>query len=1020
MKKRFLLIALAVLLIAAIPVAAFAVSAAGNKVQNVSTGEIYDSLDSAISSAREGDTLKLLDNLSVSSPVKLSKALTVDGNGKNLTNTGSGEAFNVTAAVTVQNISVSSTSGGGFTVGTNGHLTLKDSTVNVKGSIGVENALYMMGNAPMADVYTSTFKGNTQAVGSDATGATVNIHSGHFEAKDDVTGVRLFQMYGANSTWNFYGGTFVAKRGYVFNCSVDGSTVNVYGGSFFDEGSTESFWIFKKTASANFYGGYFYSPNLNYTVTNENSPIINFYGGTFVNKTGLPMSANTTAQKTVYGGTYVNCTHGIQMDPLAPVPVRIDGASVRLAATSSGIRFTSYVPARTVAAIKAIADKGTEIEYGTIITPTDKLTSKLMTLDVLSSYLVEGKDYVVIPADRGLSTDSEGNVTFNAAIINIKVANYDRKFSASAYIKYTLNGVTCYAYSVYDDGDSRSIKEVAHRALAVNDTEGKYTDSQLAVLEHYASEKNTDNSYTTVNVLTLNILTHEADHNGKSYKLYGNQTVADYEFGPRLEYAKAMVKYANPDVILFQEFSGPNWWGTVMNVEPVPGEEGIYTSEHFPGYIWVNYQNRRGVLYENNTDSNPFGSHNFVLYKAEKFDLIDSGTRFVSASGERAIPGSWYDNSGGVKENGVYTYLYDDLGDYTWVVLQDKETGLRSIYASIHTYNGSIQRHAYMLDNLQCVTEFLQKKSTEYGGIPATIGGDFNLNYRDPVQYFTYDHMTQVAHFTDTKYVGSNSGTARVFGNAIPGTNGGSAHGSRIDYIFTNGGEAYAYEVMNGMFVKSANGGYEYDPYCPLDGTGYDVSDHLPVIAKIIIGEGYKYQTADKNGYFKNDGPKNDTLVTDSSAVSLNATKLTFTTTDILKHITLGDKLTADIVKDGEKGNVLRIMATDETNRVSAEIDYKALFGNVDLSKYSKITLTYRTDYILSGCKVKFGCAEYANGLSLLGKLTEMTSSDGWTTLTLDVSSLSYAVRVVGIYGALVDTGVINGDAIYIASIELK
>lgn len=1016
MKKRFLLIALAVLLIAAIPVAAFAVSAAGNKVQNVSTGEIYDSLDSAISSAREGDTLKLLDNLSVSSPVKLSKALTVDGNGKNLTNTGSGEAFNVTAAVTVQNISVSSTSGGGFTVGTNGHLTLKDSTVDVKGASGASNALHMTGSSPMADVYTSTFKGSTQTVDSNANGAVVNIHSGHFEAKDDVTGVRLFQMYGENSTWNFYGGDFIAKRGYVFNCPVNGSTVNVYGGSFYDTGASEVLWIFKATAKANFYGGYFYAPNMNASVSMVENSVLTVYGGTWVTKNGSPFSAAATAQKNIHGGIFFSEHYGIQTDSLAPVPVRIDGASVRLAATSSGIRFTSYVPARTVAAIKAIADKGTSIEYGTIITPTDKLTSKLMTLDVLSSYLVEGKDYVVIPADRGLSTDSEGNVTFNAAIINIKVANYDRKFSATAYIKYTLNGVTCYAYSVYDDGDSRSIKEVAHRALAVNDTEGKYTDSQLAVLEHYASEKNTDNSYTTVNVLTLNILTHEADHGGNTgrYKLYGNQTVADYEFAPRLEYAKAMVKYANPDVILFQEFSGPKWWGTVMDIEPVPGKKGIYTSEHFPGYIWVNYQNRRGVLYENNTDSNPFGSHNFVLYKAEKFDLIDSGTRFVSASGERTKAGSWPDNGGGVGG------LYDDLGDYTWVVLQDKETGLRSIYASIHTYNGSIQRHAYMLDNLQCVTEFLQKKSTEYGGIPATIGGDFNLNYRDPVQYFCYDHMTQVAHFTDTKYVGSNSGTARVFGNAIPGTNGGSAHGSRIDYIFTNGGEAYAYEVMNGMFVKSANGGYEYDPYCPLDGTGYDVSDHLPVIAKIIIGEGYKYQTADKNGYFKNDGPKNDTVVTDSSAVSLNATKLTFTTTDILKHITLGDKLTADIVKDGEKGNVLRIMATDETNRVSAEIDYKALFGNVDLSKYSKITLTYRTDYILSGCKVKFGCAEYANGLSTLGTLTEMKSSDGWTTLTLDVSSLSYAMRIVGIYGALVDTGVINGDAIYIASVELK
>jgi hypothetical protein len=170
----------------------------------------------------------------------------------------------------------------------------------------------------------------------------------------------------------------------------------------------------------------------------------------------------------------------------------------------------------------------------------------------------------------------------------------------------------------------------------------------------------------------------------------------------------------------------------------VPGKKGIYTSEHFPGYIWVNYQNRRGVLYENNTDSNPFGSHNFVLYKAEKFDLIDSGTRFVSASGERTKAGSWPDNGGGVGG------LYDDLGDYTWVVLQDKETGLRSIYASIHTYNGwkelgyQVKKGQHAIATFP-IWKYSGKKDEETG---EEVGGKC---YQRKAFWFTADQVERIA-----------------------------------------------------------------------------------------------------------------------------------------------------------------------------------------------------------------------------------------------------------------------------------
>ena len=164
----------------------------------------------------------------------------------------------------------------------------------------------------------------------------------------------------------------------------------------------------------------------------------------------------------------------------------------------------------------------------------------------------------------------------------------------------------------------------------------------------------------TAKVVTMNILVHEADYHNCKYPFYGvgKQSAADYTFGRRIEYIKAMFRYAHPDVVLMQEVSGPNFWGTELKLQTTECS-GMYHSEVFPDFAFVNHGDRRSVLYENNlTTTDAFAAHNFVMFDTRKYRYISSGTRFVSEDGTRES--SW-------NENGK-NRLFHDLGDYTWVV----------------------------------------------------------------------------------------------------------------------------------------------------------------------------------------------------------------------------------------------------------------------------------------------------------------------------------------------------------------
>ena len=148
-----------------------------------------------------------------------------------------------------------------------------------------------------------------------------------------------------------------------------------------------------------------------------------------------------------------------------PISIELlDGASVRLDAAHSGLRFESRIPT-------ALVEKLTEIlgangfVIGTLILPTDKLDGAL-TLETdgalnLSSAMANVK----------LAVGEDGYSTFYAAIVDIKGPNYTRAFSAVSYVKIGETVV----YTPYSEkNNSRSVYGVA-----VDAYEGAYAENAI-------------------------------------------------------------------------------------------------------------------------------------------------------------------------------------------------------------------------------------------------------------------------------------------------------------------------------------------------------------------------------------------------------------------------------------------------------------------------------------------------------------------------------------------------------------
>ena len=176
-------------------------------------------------------------------------------------------------------------------------------------------------------------------------------------------------------------------------------------------------------------------------------------------------------------------TTDTELTALAVDNTTMDGAAVRLL-SPTGLRFETQI---NKAQYDALTETGAQVQTGTLILPQDYLTDNgiAFTLDAIQD---KGLQYLDIVNSGWYNADTaaeDGYYQYFGTIANIKLANYEREFTAVGYLKVIYDdGTATYIYAGDGSNTVRTVQEVAAAALA--DIEAGYTPEQIAILQGFA------------------------------------------------------------------------------------------------------------------------------------------------------------------------------------------------------------------------------------------------------------------------------------------------------------------------------------------------------------------------------------------------------------------------------------------------------------------------------------------------------------------------------------------------------
>ena len=216
----------------------------------------------------------------------------------------------------------------------------------------------------------------------------------------------------------------------------------------------------------------------NTTVTTGFNAFLDFAGdGTVLAEGNSSVNAPFLGIDPVNGLTHVK-----------PEITMLEGAAIRLRENSNGIRFTSVVSKDSVDRLEQMKTAGIIASYsfGTLISKKDALEGIDFTVAALTAAGKGSESFVDISAKKGLSADPvSGDITINAALVNIKLTHYDTEFAAISYIEYQFaNGTTTRTYGEFAAANHvRTIKQIAYEALC--DVSATQTEEKVNPVTSY-------------------------------------------------------------------------------------------------------------------------------------------------------------------------------------------------------------------------------------------------------------------------------------------------------------------------------------------------------------------------------------------------------------------------------------------------------------------------------------------------------------------------------------------------------
>ena len=203
-------------------------------------------------------------------------------------------------------------------------------------------------------------------------------------------------------------------------------------------------------------------------------------------------------------------------------------------------------------------------------------------------------------------------------------------------------------------------------------------------------------------------------------------------------------------------------------------------------------------------DSNLKGEYSAIFYRTDKFDLIESGTKWLSATPDEA--GSKYQIPG-------TSYVANCPRVMTYAVLERQTDGVRFLYVNTHLDHdgnnnatvGSQIRH----DQIEILLTQIGEVKQLYGELPTIVTGDFNVS----------PGASPYKAMTDGGYL--DASLVAWAGEPQPTyTDMKDDYGVIIDYIFVSPNLA---ELVDSYIV------------CPAKRDGEWVSDHNAIIASITL-----------------------------------------------------------------------------------------------------------------------------------------------------------------------------------------
>ena len=194
------------------------------------------------------------------------------------------------------------------------------------------------------------------------------------------------------------------------------------------------------------------------------------------------------------------------------------------------------------------------------------------------------------------------------------------------------------------------------------------------------------------------------------------------------------------------------------------------------GYVGVGRDNGKNL-----------GEYSAVFYLKEKYEAIDSGTFWLSETPEKPSIG-W-----GAACKRVCT----------WVVLKNRETGVKYVHINSHFDHISeeARQHSVMM---------IVEKAKEYADLPVVFTADMNVKQGSE----TYNSMVNSGFLYDSKFKAADTMDYLTFHDLSPETHKDSI----IDYIMIN-------DNFNALVYRVVTDGVD----------GRCVSDHYPIYTDLSI-----------------------------------------------------------------------------------------------------------------------------------------------------------------------------------------